>query len=167
MTPTQFATVGDVMTRKIVTVTEQDVLNTVEYGMHRMRFRHLPVVDGDGKLVGILSHGDLLHAASSSLSDKEAERNELILQQPVRRIMQREVLTVQPDDSLVQAGKVLWESKIGCLPVVNAEGELLGMLTKSDFVRVALQLMGSDVKRDDVEDLARLTSPASGTAHAG
>jgi len=167
MTLTQFATVADVMTRKIVTVSEQDELDTAEYGMHRMRFRHLPVVDGDGKLVGILSHGDLLHAASSSLSDKEAERNDLILKQPVRRIMQREVLTVQPGDSLIQAGKVLWESKIGCLPVVNAEGALVGMLTKSDFIRVALQLMGSDVKRDDVEDLARATSRVSGSARAG
>lgn len=167
MTLTQFATVADVMTRKIVTVSEQDELDTAEYGMHRMRFRHLPVVDGNGRLVGILSHGDLLHAASSSLSDKEAERNDLILKQPVRRIMQREVLTVQPGDSLIQAGKVLWESKIGCLPVVNAEGALVGMLTKSDFIRVALQLMGSDVKRDDVEDLARATSRVSGSARAG
>ena len=155
MTLTQFATVADVMTRKIVTITEEDALNTAEYGMHRMHFRHLPVVDGNRRLVGLLSHSDLLHAASSSLSDKEAERNALILQQPVRRIMQREVLTVQPDDSLIQAGKVLWESKIGCLPVVDAEGALLGMLTKSDFIRVALQLMGSDVQRNDVEDLAR------------
>jgi CBS domain-containing membrane protein len=167
MTLTQFATVADVMTRKIVTLSEQDVLNTAEYGMHRMHFRHLPVVDGNGKLLGILSHGDLLHAASSSLSDKETERNELILQQPVRRIMQREVLTVQPGDSLIQAGKVLWESKIGCLPVVDADGALVGMLTKSDFIRVALQLMGSDVKREDVEDLARATSQASGIARAG
>ena len=167
MTLTQFATVADVMTRKIVTLSEQDALNTADYGMHRMHFRHLPVVDGNGKLVGILSHGDLLHATSSSLSDKEAERNELILQEPVRRIMQREVLTVQPSDSLIQAGKVLWESKIGCLPVVDAEGALVGMLTKSDFIRVALQLMGSDVKRDDVEELARATSQASGIARAG
>jgi CBS domain-containing protein len=148
-------TVADVMSRKIVTVSERDALQTAEYGMHRMRFRHLPVVDPEGKLVGLLSHGDLLHAASSSLSDKEAERNALILQQPVRSIMQREVLTVQPTDSLIEAGKVLWESKIGCLPVVSEDGALLGILTKSDFIRVALQLLGSDVKTSDVEDLAR------------
>ncbi len=155
MTPTNATTVAEVMTRKVVAVSEQDALETVDAAMHRKRFRHLPVVDGSGKLVGLLSHGDLLHAASSTLSDKEAERNALILQQPVRRIMQREVLTVQPDDSLIQAGKLLWESRIGCLPVVDAEGALLGILTKSDFIRVALQLLGSELKRDDVEELAK------------
>lgn len=148
-------TVGDVMSRKIVTVTEKDVLETAEYGMSRMRFRHLPVVDAQGKLVGLLSHGDLLHAASSTLSEMEAERNALILQQPIRRIMQREVLTVQPNDSLIEAGKVLWESKIGCLPVVDEQGALLGMITKSDFIRVALQLLGSDVKTSDIAGLAQ------------
>ncbi len=154
MTPTP-TTVADVMTRKIVTVSEEDALDTVDAGMHRMRFRHLPVVDRLGRLVGLLSHGDLLHAASSSLSDKEAERNALILQQPVRSIMQRELLTVAPNDSLIQAGKVLFESKVGCLPVVDADGGLVGMITKSDFIRVALHLLGSELKRDDVEELAR------------
>lgn len=155
MTSTIPKTVADVMSRKIVTIFEKDALETAEYGMHRMRFRHLPVVDARGKLVGLLSHGDLLHAASSTLSDKEAERNALILQQPVRRIMQREVLTIQPSDSLIEAGKLLWESKIGCLPVVDEDGTLLGIITKSDFIRVALQLLGADVKTSDVEDLAR------------
>ena len=155
MTPTIPQTVGDVMSRKIVTVSERDALETAEYGMQRMHFRHLPVVDAAGKLVGLLSYGDLLHAASSTLSDNEAERNALILRQPVQRIMQREVLTVQPTDSLIQAGKVLWESKIGCLPVVDENGSLLGMITKSDFIRVALQLMGSNVRTSDVGDLAR------------
>ena len=155
MTSTIPRTVGDVMSRKLVTVTEKDVLETAEYGMHRLHFRHLPVVDAHGKLVGLLSHGDLLHAASSTLSDMEAERNALILQQPIRRIMQREVLTVQPTDSLIEAGKVLWESKIGCLPVVNDQGDLLGIITKSDFIRIALKLLGSDVKTSDVSDLAR------------
>src|SRR3954469_24689320 len=54
MTLTQSATVGDVMTRKIVTVSEQDALDMADDGMHRMRFRHLPVVDDRGRLVGIL-----------------------------------------------------------------------------------------------------------------
>ncbi|HYP90125.1 MAG TPA: CBS domain-containing protein [Polyangiaceae bacterium] len=149
-----YQTVGDVMTRKIVTVAEQDALENIDEGMNRLRFRHLPVVDRRGKLIGLLSHRDLLHASSSCLSDKEAEQNAVIKQLPVGRIMQHEVLTVQPEDPLVEAGKLMWASKIGCLPVVDAEGTLLGILTEADFIRLAVQLLGGDIKRDDVEELA-------------
>ena len=62
---------------------------------------------------------------------------------------------MKPADALIEAGKLLWESKIGCLPVVNEAGARLGIITKSDFIRVALQLLGSDVKTSDVEDLSR------------
>ncbi len=147
-------TVGDVMTRKIVTVTEQDALENIEEGMRRLRFRHLPVVDRRGKLVGLLSHRDILHASSSWLSEREAEQNALIKQLPVGRIMQHEVLTVQPGDSLIEAGKLMWASKIGCLPVVDDEGTLLGILTEADFVRLAVRLLGGEIKKEDVEELA-------------
>ena len=152
----ELQTVADAMTRKIAPVTEREALENVEEGMHQLRFRHLPVVDKHGKLVGLLTHRDILHASSSFLSDREADRNAIIYQVPVGRVMQHDVLTVQPQDSLVEAGKLLWESKIGCLPVVEDDGTLVGIITEADFLRIALQLLGSeDVKKEDVEQLAR------------
>lgn len=148
-------TVGDAMTRKIVTVTEKDALEKLEEGMQRLRFRHLPVVDDEGKLVGLLTHSDIRHAWSSFLSDREEDRNALIGQVPVGRVMQHEVVTVEPDDSLIEAGKLMWESKIGCLPVVESDGSLVGILTAADFIRVALHQMGSDIPKVDVDELAR------------
>jgi CBS domain-containing membrane protein len=150
----ELKTVADFMTRKIATVTEKDVIENLEEKMHRLRFRHLPVVDRHNKLVGLLSHRDLLHASSSFLSDREAERNAIIHQVKVGRIMQHEVLTVQPSDPLVEAGKLMWESKIGCLPVVDAEGTLVGIITEADFIRIALRFLGSDVAKKDIEQLA-------------
>ena len=158
MTSKEFKTVADVMTRKIVTVTEQDALANLETTMDRLRFRHLPVVDDRGALVGLLSHRDLLHASSSFLSDKEAERNAIIHQLPVARVMERDVLTIHPGAPLTEAGKLLWESRIGCLPVVEADGRLIGIVTKSDFIRIALRLLGSDVTKPDVEELAKTTA---------
>jgi CBS domain-containing protein len=151
----EFETVADVMTRKLVTVTEQDVVANIDQAMHRLRLRHMPVVDADGKLVGLISHPDLMHAASSFLSDREEDRNALIAQVSVGMIMQREVLTVEPDDLLIDAGKLMWESKIGCLPVVDPEGHLVGIITEADFIAIALQLLGSEIKKSDVEELAR------------
>lgn len=147
-------TVGDVMTRKIVTVTEKDALENIEEGMHRLRFRHLPVVDRRGKLVGLLSHRDLLHAAPSWLSEAGAEHDAVMKQLRVGRIMQHEVLTVQPEDPLVEVGKLMWASKIGCLPVVDAEGTLVGIVTEADFIRLAVRLLGGEIKKEDVEELA-------------
>ena len=148
-------TVGDVMTRKIVTVTKTDALDNLEEGMQRLRFRHLPVVDDAGKLVGLLTHSDLRHAWSTFLSDREADRNAIIKQVPVGRIMQGEVVTVMAEDSLVEAGKLMWEAKIGCLPVVDPEGALVGIITAADFIRVAAHLLGAEIPKVNVDELAR------------
>jgi CBS domain-containing membrane protein len=142
------------MTTKLVTVSEQDLLESLEEQMRRLRLRHLPVVDRQSKLVGLVTHRDLLSAFASWLTASEAEENAMIKQLPVRRIMQHEVLTVQPEDSLVEAGKLLWDSKIGCLPVIDREGALVGIITEADFIRVAVQLLGSEIKKPDVEELA-------------
>jgi CBS domain-containing protein len=155
MSSAKLETVADVMTRKLVTVTQQDVVGDIDQAMHRLRLRHMPVVDAEGKLVGLVSHPDLMHAASSFLSDREQDRNALIAQVSVGMIMQREVLTVQPDDLLVEAGKLMWESKIGSLPVVDPEGHLVGIITEADFIAIALQLLGSQIKKSDIEELAR------------
>jgi len=155
MPRTELETVADVMTRKLVTVTEHDVVANIDAAMHRLRLRHMPVVDAEGKLVGLVSHPDLMHAASSFLSDREEDRNALIGQVSVGMIMQRELFTVGPDDPLIEAGKLMWESKIGSLPVVDPEGHLVGIITEADFIVIALQLLGSEIKKSDIEELAR------------
>lgn len=152
---TELKTVDDVMTRKLVTVTETDVLAHAEQAMLRLRVRHLPVIDRNGNLVGLIAHADLLHAASTFLSDREADRNALISRVQVGKIMQREVITVQRGDSLVQAGKIMWDSKVSCLPVVDPYGSLLGIITEADFICVAVELLGDKIKKSDVEELAR------------
>lgn len=155
MSNTELNTVADAMTRKLLTVTEGDLLGNLDGAMHRFRVRHLPVIDKDGRLVGLLSHSDLLHAASSVFSDREADRNALIAQATVGTIMQREVLTIDPDAPLLEAGKLMWESKIGCLPVVEADRKLVGIITEGDFIAIAVELLGGAVKKSDVEELAR------------
>lgn len=155
MSQTELKTVADAMTRKLLTVTEQDLLGNLDGAMHRFRVRHLPVVDGDGHLVGLLTHADLLQAASSVFSDRQADRNALIAQATVGTIMQREVLTVDPDAPLIEAGKLMWDSKIGCLPVVEADGKLVGIITEGDFIAIAVELLGGAVRKSDIEEIAR------------
>lgn len=130
--------VSDVMTTKVVTLFEEDNLTGVEKGMTHFKFRHLPVVD-EKKLVGLVTHRDLLRVAASSFelnSDKKtAKLNENTF---VRDVMQRDVVTVFPDTPLLDAGRLMWNTKMSCLPVVSKDGELVGLVTEADFLKLAL-----------------------------
>lgn len=134
-------TVGEMMTRKVVTVTENDTLRAAEDGMQRFHFRHLPVVAGK-KLVGLVTQRDLLHASSSFLSEQAEARDELIHKQPVKRVMRTDLVTVTEDESVLTAAKLMLEGKLGCLPVVEGDDELIGIITEADFLRLTVRLLG-------------------------
>lgn len=128
--------VQDLMTRKIFTIGPDDILAHLEQQMRELRFRHLPVVEDD-KLVGLITRGDLLRASSSFLSDKAKERDELIHRLPAKHIMQRDLITVRPTHPLSEVTVIMWEAKIGCVPVTDNDKTLLGIITEADFVRLA------------------------------
>ena len=123
------------MTREIITVSADDDIAHMLASMNDFSIRHLPVVEGK-RLVGLVSQRDLLHAASSFLSDKQIVRDALIGTK-VSRIMQKELLTVGPDEALTEVANLMYEAKVGCLPVVDAEGSLLGVITEADFIRLS------------------------------
>jgi CBS domain-containing membrane protein len=128
--------VRDLMTRQIFTISPDDTLEHLEEHMQAFRFRHLPVVDGK-KVVGLITHRDLLHASSSFLSERAKERDEIIHRVPAKRIMQRELITVRPSEQLSEVAIMMWEAKIGCVLVTEEDGTLLGIVTEADFIRLA------------------------------
>jgi CBS domain-containing membrane protein len=132
--------VSDIMTRKVITLGENQTVEKVEQSMDTFRFRHLPVVRGT-KLVGLISHRDMLQVSSSSLSSERDVRDQLIHQVPAKRIMRTEVVTLSPDDSIIAAGEQMWDMKVGCLCVTDDDDNLLGIVTEADFVRLAVQLV--------------------------
>jgi CBS domain-containing membrane protein len=136
----------DLMSRKLFTIEPDTILQNLEEHMEKFRFGHLPVVDGE-KLVGLVSHGDLLHASSSFLSDHAAQRNAIIHQVPVSRIMQRELITVGPNDGLAEVAALMWEARVGCVLVVEDGDKLVGIITEGDFLRVAHHLLKQEVAK--------------------
>ncbi|MFO0570242.1 MAG: CBS domain-containing protein [Polyangiaceae bacterium] len=135
--------VRDIMTREVVTLFEEDNLLGVEEGMQHFRFRHLPVVD-DGKLVGLITHRDLLRVAASVAEPGGPQRTQSIKERLFARdVMSRELVTVREDTPIADAGLLMWNSKLGCLPVVTDAGALVGIVTEADFVKLALKLLES------------------------
>ena len=108
------------------------------------RIRHLPVVDGRGRLVGLVTHRDLLAASHSSLAFPiEAERVRVLRVARVHDLMETHLSTVTPGEPAAEAGRRMVRHKIGCLPVVDEGGRLAGIVTEEDFLRWATTQMES------------------------
>ena len=100
------------------------------------RIRHLPVLDEDGELVGVVSHRDLLHGALASvLGYGSRGRHKLMNTILVKEVMTNNPTVVAPDTPLGEAARIMSKNKFGCLPVVEGL-RLVGILTESDFVRL-------------------------------
>lgn len=133
-------TVADLMTRKVLTLRQDEPIGDLESTMKLFRFRHLPVVDGDMKLVGLITLTDLLHAALGVGPDgkaiEKAGAGTL-----ASAIMRKGVVTGQPDAPAATACNVMLQEKLGCLPVILADNTLVGIVTQTDFVRLSLEVL--------------------------
>lgn len=135
------ARVRDFMTKDPLTLREEDLLRqAVEVVMVR-RIRHIPVLDGKGSLVGIVTDRDVQGTLPSPLSAAAPEEYEALLETtPLARIMTRSVITVRPDDLAAEAVETLLADRIDGLPVVE-NGRVVGIFTVRDALRAYLELL--------------------------
>jgi CBS domain-containing membrane protein len=127
------------MTSPVVTFFAEQTIPLAEDVMHFKHLRHLPVVDDSGKLVGLVSHRDLLRAQISTLSGlTETERRARQSDVRVSQVMTRDVWTVGPNTDVKKIGRTLLDHKFGCLPVIDADQRLVGIITERDFIKYAL-----------------------------
>lgn len=129
--------VRDLMSPGVLTVLPGDRLVAVRDLMERHAIRHVPVVDPEGRLLGLVTHRDLLRHALVEQADVPATVAEEVLARiEVAEVMTLDPVTVSPETELHRAASVMLHRKFGCLPVV-AKGRLVGILTEADFVRMA------------------------------
>jgi CBS domain-containing membrane protein len=134
----ELKTTGELMTTDVVTVKQRQHLKRAASEVHLGRIRHLPVVDEYGVLVGLVTQRDILAAGDH-------------LDRPIAEIMQRDVTTVSPETPACEAAYLLLRHDIGCVPVTDTEGKLLGIVTDTDFVRVAYRSLGGMVPVEQLE----------------
>jgi CBS domain-containing membrane protein len=129
--------VGEIMRREFVSLQAGDRLDFVEDVMALGRIRHLPVLK-DGKLVGIVSQRDLLANSLSKALDFDAQdRRSFLKSVDVSEAMTADVITVEERTEVDEAARLMIRHRIGCLPVVDAEGGLVGLVTETDLLRAA------------------------------
>jgi CBS domain-containing protein len=124
--------VKDIMQSEVTTLRLDDNLDIADDIMTLGRVRHLPVVDAEGRLVGLVTHRDLLKASVASVLNlgRGAEKDWLGAI-PVRIVMATDLATVAPQTSIGEAVDLMITRKIGCIPVTE-NGKLVGLLTESD-----------------------------------
>ena len=135
--------VGDRMSRPVITVRPEmpvpDALNL----MKKDHVRRFPVIDGRGKLVGIISEQDLINASASNATTLSVwELSYLLSKITIAQVMTRDVFTISEDTPIEEAARIMVAKKIGGLPVMRGE-ELVGIITETDLFKLFLELMGA------------------------
>lgn len=144
-------TVAEIMTRDPIVVTSQTSLDEAIQIMAERRFSGLPVVDAGGKLMGIISQGDLMWRESGVtpppyimvldsviyLENPAKYQRDLhkALGQTVGEVMTKNPQTIKPEKTLREAAELMHEKGVHRLPVIDLEGKPIGILTRGDIVR--------------------------------
>ena len=145
-------TAGDAMTPDVVSLESADVLGSAKDMLQQHRFRHVPIVDEQGALVGIISDRDVLRQLPFAGKRPPKETGEfrshlfkvdelsISLEIPLERIMTRKVSCVLAEAKLSDAVLTMRKQKISCLAVVERDRKLCGIITVVDIMRSLLPL---------------------------
>ena len=144
-------TLDAIMTTDLITLLPTANLAEARELMHKNKIHHLPVVDDNNRLIGLVTLTNVLAATDSILRDPDNSIQPAEVM--VRDIMVTDVATVDERASLRQAALFLEKHRIGCLPVVT-DGMLQGIITETDFVAVAINLLEQLEDSEPDDDLA-------------
>ena len=158
--------IGERMTRPVITVRPDTPIQEALQLMRTEHIRRAPVVDDHGRLVGMVSERDLLHASPSEATSLSIwEVHYLLSKITVDRIMAKNVISVTEDTPIEEAARIMADNKIGVLPVLRGS-EVVGIVTETDLFKAFLVLLGaresgmrlSALVADQPGELAKLTS---------
>jgi len=145
--------VRDFMTAPVTGIQQDARLLDAALVLRRSGFRHLPIVDGD-RLVGIITDRDIQRFAPSLLGKiSQEDYNAIFENTPLERVMTRDPATVTPATPVSEAVAILYNKKLGCLPVVE-DGRLIGIITITDMLNLLHRLLaGSETSQSIAEGL--------------
>ncbi len=146
-------TVNEFMTTGPCTLRETDTINDARQIMTEKHIRHIPIIDSENHVLGVVTQRDVLAATEPVLSS--SIRSDSVAAQPdirLSEIMIRNVSVIHQSDSLRQAALYLQAHKYGCLPVVS-DDRLVGIVTDSDFIAIAINLLEQAELSEEVVEL--------------
>lgn len=143
-------TVAEMMTTGTKTLTKDDSLADAQAIMEKFSCHHVPIVRNGSQLDGLVSQRDVLKITESSLVQDTARIDPEQLK--ISEFMTSDVFTVQPETSLRKAAIYIRTQRYGCLPVVDGN-KLVGIITDSDFVNIAIDLLEQIEESEPAEEI--------------
>lgn len=132
------------MTPHPVTVEPEETISDALELMKHHHIHRIPVVDSRDCLRGLITEGMIAGADRTPTSLSIYELNYLLAKTKVKSVMERHPFAIQEDALMEEATALLLKEDIGCLPVLNKEGKVVGILTQNDVFRAFLELLGWD-----------------------
>ena len=135
--------VKDHMTKNPLTVTKETTISKAVEIMGKNDFHRLPVVDDDGKLLGLVTQGTVEESSGAQTTSLSIfELNYLLSKRTVSDIMIKDVKTTTPDVFLEEAAKIMIDNNISVLPVIDADRKVIGIITEKDMFQAFVDLLG-------------------------
>ncbi|AIE61053.1 acetoin utilization AcuB family protein [Bacillus methanolicus] len=131
--------VEEIMITKVVTLFPDNTIADAISLMREKKIRHLPIVNQQNQLVGLVSDRDLKEAAPSILEAKERIDT---LEKPLEIVMKTDIITGHPLDFVEEVAALFYEHKIGCLPILK-DNRLVGIITETDLFHTLVELTGA------------------------
>jgi acetoin utilization protein AcuB len=135
------------MKRKVITLTHTSTIKDAMQLLELHQIRHIPIVDDNNKLVGIISDSDIRDASPSIFHFTDHLEDFL---KPISSIMKTNVITAHPLDFVEEVSTLFYEHHIGCLPILD-DGELVGIVTETDMLHTLVELMGAHQPSSHIE----------------
>jgi CBS-domain-containing membrane protein len=157
------STVKDVMSTHVIAVRRSAHYKEMAAMLHRMRLSAFPVIDEDNKVIGVVSETDLLtkEALEGSVPRTVQGMTRQRVQSQVNGVtaadlMTKPAVTIGPDQTVTDAARLMYNRRVKRLPVVNGDGTLIGIVTRSDVLSVYSK-PDPQIQSEITEDLIRGT----------
>ncbi len=145
--------IAAIMTKKVLTITEDASVAALRPYFVEAKFQHVPVIDITHRLIGIVSVKDYYRALSpvgDAASDKTTEL--FIQSRKVKHIMTSPVISIRQDTAVLAAASLLLEKNISCLPVVDEQQRLIGIVSWKDILRLIVRAQHKRQRRAEEEE---------------
>ncbi|EOS61931.1 hypothetical protein C815_00293 [Firmicutes bacterium M10-2] len=134
--------VKDFMTKDVITCQPDEKITKVIDLMNSKKIHRLPVVDANNQLIGIITEGMITTANNSATSLSIFELNYLLSKTDVKTVMIKKVIKINENELMEAAAQKMLQNDIGCLPVINENDQVVGILTQNDIFKSFLNVLG-------------------------